>query len=700
MRPGGVLFNCFLTVAFLGNVHPTSICHHLDDEILCQSSKFYHYNSSVINSTLLTLSETLHLTNTYYSGLLAENIHKLMIDDYPYPTLLLPFRSSLSLRRLSIEHTALSVFPPWLCTYNRNLSFIEIDYSHLEQIVKHDLHLCSNLLTLRISNSFLKQLTNSERLPIAVRFLYLNRNQLTEELNFDQFPHLRVLDLSYNSIKTLSSESFNRTSDLTTLNLSYGTLEIFQLNNLKYLTLLEMLDLRGNHYLQINKNWYDYLPHLMKIYFPYAHFCCNYKNELKILNEKSRKQSEFDQSVNEFLDEKEKKFLAISFRSDQICFPLPDQMTPCESLFSSKFIRLIFLTIVFISVVSNLTALIITVYRLFTSSYNRWSISTLLSSNLALADFISSVYLILVGIIDVRFHENFYIKTQLWTNSYLCTLAGFIYIFGIQSSIYALTLLTFERFYTILFSFKRQTPWPTKFTLTVISLGWLISLLVACLPLININNFHANSLCVPFRIETGFDRIYLSLLILFDICFIGIIITCNGLICFTFSKSHVHTINDARATVKILTLVLAICISRIPLIIFIFLALIIHPSYSYNVKNDDLHFNDIKLAILFLQPFSSCFNPFMYSSLSTLKWTRPTTTAGFERPQPMKEGTEFSLFRSKSVGYARGYHPLRMMSITSLDFRFSSSLNTPWSYPKDEQTFTPFFHCCVTPGMK
>ncbi|CAF2531822.1 unnamed protein product [Rotaria sp. Silwood2] len=141
------------------------------------------------------------------------------------------------------------------------------------------------------------------------------------------------------------------------------------------------------------------------------------------------------------------------------------------------------------------------------------------------------------------------------------------------------------------------------------------------------------------------------------------------------TKSHVHTLNDARATLKILTLVISICISRIPLIIFIFLALIVHPTYSYNINNYSFNFNHFKIVVLFLQPFSSCFNPFMYSSLSTLKWTR--TRTDFERPKPMKRSFEFSRFRSTSVVFNRGYHPLRMMSISSLDYRLSSSPNTP-----------------------
>jgi hypothetical protein len=654
-----ILFNIFLTFEILSNAYVTPLCHLSDDEILCTSSKYNHYNSSSLNTSILTSGQILYLTNSYYSGILPKNLNKLIIDEYPKETFPYPFISSSSLHSLFIEHTLLNQFPPWLCTYNKNLSFIEIDYSHIEQIINHDLNLCLNLQTLRVTNSYLKQFTSFNNNEISLQYLYLNHNKLTDisVLNLNQFPHLRVLDLSFNQIKMISSENFSPLSYLTTLHLSNNTLELFELNNKKSLILLEILDLRDNNNLQINPTWSDYFPHLIKISFPYAHFCCNYKNDLKIPNKN------------------DKTSYSVSFHSKQICFPLPDSMTPCESLFSSKFIRLVFFMIVFISVISNLTALIITLWRLITSSYNRWLISTLFSSNLALADFISSIYLILVGIIDIHFDKNFYIKTQLWTNSYLCTLAGFIYIFGIQSSIYALTLLTFERFYTILFSFKRQTPWPPKFTLTIISLGWLISLLIASLPLVNINNFHANSLCLPFRIESLFDRVYLSLLIIFDLCFIGIIITCNGLICFNFSKSHVHTLNDARATLKILTLVIAICLSRIPLIIFILHALIIHPSYSTNMNNYGLYFNDIKLAILFLQPFSSCFNPFMYSSLLTLRWTRTKTE--FERPKPARKSFQFSRFRSKSLSFNRGYHPLRLMSISSLDYRLSSLPNTP-----------------------
>lgn len=680
------VFQLILITELLSNVYTRSSCEIHDEEIVCKSSEFYHYDLSLMNTSIIKSGQTLHLVNGYCFGTLTENIHNLTIASYAHKTFLSPFVSPSTLYNLFIYHSNLNVFPTWLCTYNKNLTTIVIDYSDIEQIVVHDLHLCFNLLTLRIMNSYLKLFTSVYNTDIVAHNLYLIGNQLSKisnetGLNLNLFPNLRILDLTYNQVKLISSDSFIPTVSLKEVNLSYNHLEVFQLKNIHHLTSLEKLDLRGNSYLNINDDWYEFLPHLINIHLPYAYFCCNYKNNLKLVNEKQNKKSNFDKSINFFNDDEKEhdndrnSIITISFHSDQVCYPLPDQTTPCESLFSSASIRFIFSIIVFVSVISNLTALIVNLCRLINSSYNRWSISTILSSNLALADFISSIYLVLVGIIDILFNEDFYIKTHLWTTSHLCSIAGYIYVFGIQASLYALALLTFERFYTILFSFKRQTPWPPKFTVTFISLGWFISFIIASLPLMNVNNFHANSLCVPFRIENVFDRIYLLLLIIFDICFIVIIITCNGLICFNFSKSHVHTSNDARATLKILTLVIAICISRIPLIIFIFLALIIHPTYSHNISRYGLDFNNIKLGILFLQPFSSCFNPFMYSSLSTLKWTR--TSTDFERPRPSRKSYGFTRFRSASAVFSRGYHPLRMMSISSLEYRTSSSPNTP-----------------------
>jgi Leucine-rich repeat (LRR) protein len=658
-----LLFNLFCIVEFLRNINATSNCLIHEAEVLCGSSSFSHLNISSLANQTLPPVHTLHLSNAYYSGVLLRTTRKLVIEDYPYATLLSPFSSTLTLNSLNIDHTRLKTFPSWLCTYNRNLSSIEMDYSLIEQILEHDLHLCINLYILRITHSNLRQFTSASSVPVHAQYLYLNNNNFTEVSNQSgfhmyAFPSLHILDLSSNRIETIALEHFSRTPSLTRLDLSDNRLRFFGFG---HLSSLAVLDLRGNPLLDVDMSWHSFLPHLTEIYFPYAHFCCQWKSSPEKAAKKSAPNSEQHTYV-------------VSFHVNQVCSPSPDPMTPCESLLASRAIRLLFLLIVGISVSSNLTALIIPIGRFVISSYNRWSISTLFSSNLALADLISSLYLILVWLMDLHFRENFHRSTQLWMQSYSCSFIGFIYMVGIQSSIYALALLTFERFYTILFSFKRQTPWPLKFTLVTIAVGWLTSLIIASLPLININSFHANALCVPFRMETFADRFYLSMLMIIDLCFLSIIIICNGLICFNFSKSHVRTLNDARATVKILSMVLLVCISRLPLVIYICLTLTDHPSRSLGPRVLELH--HIKLLILFLQPFSACFNPFMYSSLSTLQWTS-ATTSGFERPKPASRPIRLSQLRSKSGGVNRGYYPLRMMSITSLDYRCSSLPETP-----------------------
>ncbi|CAF1494674.1 unnamed protein product [Adineta ricciae] len=660
-----LLFNLFCLLPSLLYLQVESSCVNHDTELLCTPLDFSVYNISLFNFNTSSSIQTIHLTNSFYSGFLAETINKLIIDGYPYEAFGTTFNSTFTLSSLLIEHTRLSVFPPWLCTLNKNLSFIEIDNSNIERILEHDLNLCFHLKVLRIINSHLQQFTNHVLSSVFLQYLYLNNNNFTEissenGLNLNQFPSLVVLDLSFNQIEQIFSGNFNQTPHLTKLYLSNNTLHFVQLN--QSLISLELLDFEGNHFLQIDKQWYNYLPHLTRIRFPYAHFCCAFKNVQRPSNYKR-------------IDDN-KNYLPILSPSSSVCSPLPDPMTPCEPFFSSKFTRFVFLIIVCVSFSSNLTALIIRIFPFLASPCNRSSISTLFSSNLVLADFISSIYLILIAIVDTHFKEDFSSYTQIWTKSYACGFAGFTYTFGIQSSIYALTLLTFERFYTILFSFTRQTPWRLKFTLTVISIGWFVSFITASLPLMNVNNFHANSLCIPFRMEYLSDRLYLSVLIFINLVLLGIIIICNGLICFNFSKSHVRTLNDARATVKILSLVFAVCISHMPLIIYVLLALFTYSKVS-NVSG--LRLNDIKLTVLFLQPFNSCFNPFMYSSLSTFQWTSPTrtTTMEFERPKPVRKSHSFSQFRSKSVVFNRGYHPLRLMSISSLDYRSSSLPDTP-----------------------
>lgn len=653
-------FALIFLVVFLDAQSSTSFCRSSNNEIHCESAEFHLFNES---SVLFEGFSKIRLTKSFVSGFLAKSVENLFVEDFPFDEFVGKF-SSANLKILTIEHSALHIFPRWFCRENENLVSIEIDFSRIESIVGNDLVRCSKLKSLKISNSNFHRFSPFELKDLSAESVFLNGNRIrsidkSSGVDPNSFRRLKIIDLSSNWLQIVSFADFRLFSNLQKLDLSENELEIFHVD--RFLPNLQILDLRKNFNLKIFNKSEEFLAKSTRIYFPYAHFCCSFKSREEIFRAEHFRR--FDRSEN---------LRRLSFRSERPCSPMPDPMTPCESLFDNRLVRSLFVFIVFLSLGANLVALIINFLRLNNSSFNRWQISTILSSNLAMADFISSIYLVLVAFIDIRFKDDFHNQTQIWTQSPLCKLAGFIYIFGIQSSIYALSLLTFERFYTILFSFKRQTPWPTKFTGLAIVLGWTLSFVLASLPLNDINNFQGNSLCVPFRIETTFDRLYLSLLIIFDFLFLATIILCNSVICFNFSKSHVHTSNDARATLKILTLVIAICISRFPLILFIGFGLIISPISPRSLHQSNFNFHDIKFAILFLQPVSSCFNPFMYSSLSTVRWN---TSSNVEQPRRSRPQMELSRLNSQCD---RDYLPLRVMSSTAtLEYRFSSSPNTP-----------------------
>ena len=81
-----LLFNLFCLLSSLRHLQVKSSCVKHDTELLCAPLNFSVYNISLFNFNASSSIRTVHLTNSYYSGSLAETINKLIIDGYPYET--------------------------------------------------------------------------------------------------------------------------------------------------------------------------------------------------------------------------------------------------------------------------------------------------------------------------------------------------------------------------------------------------------------------------------------------------------------------------------------------------------------------------------------------------------------------------------------------------------------------------------------
>ncbi|KHJ88120.1 hypothetical protein OESDEN_12089, partial [Oesophagostomum dentatum] len=76
--------------------------------------------------------------------------------------------------------------------------------------------------------------------------------------------------------------------------------------------------------------------------------------------------------------------------------------------------------------------------------------------NLAIADFITGVYLAVLAIQDVRMGDEYYRHAVAWQTGWGCTMAGFFAVFSSELSITAMFFIAFEMAYNTRNAFYGQ----------------------------------------------------------------------------------------------------------------------------------------------------------------------------------------------------------------------------------------------------
>ena len=94
-----------------------------------------------------------------------------------------------------------------------------------------------------------------------------------------------------------------------------------------------------------------------------------------------------------------------------------------------------------------------------------------------------------------------------------CRAAGFLSIFSNELSTFTLLVITLERYNKIVFPLRKLK----HFSFTEISLamavGWLLSLVVASLPLFGISSYSKVAICLPFDVTDLKSKMYVTILL-------------------------------------------------------------------------------------------------------------------------------------------------------------------------------------------
>ncbi|XP_072022673.1 uncharacterized protein [Amphiura filiformis] len=401
---------------------------HLLYRLYLYGNKLNVIQSDLFNN--LTKLDKLHLANNRIESLptgVFRDLHQL--DElYLYRNKLSVIQSDLfnsltKMRLLSLENNNIESLPSGVFRDLQNLrklwlsgnkfSVISIDlFSGLTKIEELRLH----------ANEI-------ESLPSAVfkdlkslKGLHLYENRLTEIPRdvFHQFNGMPIEILTINSSKLvrLYPYQFANLTDLMYLDISSNELKQIPNNALNGLTKLKYINLAYNNLTKVTENSFVGLNLQNNSYIKVDNpaTCC-------FLEIKSQSQCVPRNEKSPYLTCKQ---------------PLPSTTVKCCTWIFG-FCALFANTVVFIWGYEKIKS---------TSTDEKQVKQVVFLTNLALADLLMGVYLLVIASVDQYYSEYFPSFAEHWRNSVLCKLAGFLSVLSSEASLLFLTLIAVDRLWT------------------------------------------------------------------------------------------------------------------------------------------------------------------------------------------------------------------------------------------------------------
>ncbi|WAR11363.1 GR101-like protein, partial [Mya arenaria] len=328
-----------------------------------------------------------------------------------------------------------------------------------------------NIISLNVSNSGIKEVSGS-----SLKYL----------------PNIKVLDISYNNITVLKKNTFinmkylahlvlNGNEELVfiepgafnglkvhKLSLKQCGLTVLETNTFKGLTMKE-LDLSQNNIHTVNDLAFNDLS----------------VNTLKL---KNNPLSNFGKdifrgvlSLSE-LQTPSFKFCCIrpSYLLEEKCEPRRDEISSCDDLIVNSALQALLWVTGLLAVLGNMLSL------LFRFMYDRQHLKHgygIFVSNLAAADLLMGLYMLIIGIADTNFRGRYIEVDERWRTSYWCHFAGVLSTCSSEASVLFICLITLDRILVIKYPFG-QVRFSTASAVMTALACWIVAFMVATIPLL------------------------------------------------------------------------------------------------------------------------------------------------------------------------------------------------------------------------
>ncbi|XP_030839725.1 thyrotropin receptor-like [Strongylocentrotus purpuratus] len=289
--------------------------------------------------------------------------------------------------------------------------------------------------------------------------------------------------------------------------------------------------------------------------------------------------------------------------SDVQCTPQPNAFHPCTDVMGYVFLRVMVWFVSGTALVGNFIVLVV-----LASQRHKMTVPKFLMCNLSLADLCMGLYLLIVASVDVHTAGEYFNYSIQWQYGAGCSVAGFISMLSSELSVFSLTVITIERWYTIIYAIDLNKRIRLRLAGRIMIVGWIFSILIAVLPLFKVGNYGITSMCLPFYIENRKDTVTIAYVVV--ILFVNTI--AFAVICACYVKMYLtvrnpHTVmqrKDSKVAKRMAVLVFTDFACWAPMALF---------GLSGAFGHHLLTTNQSKIFIVLFYPINSCANPFLYA---------------------------------------------------------------------------------------
>ncbi|XP_070539486.1 uncharacterized protein [Ptychodera flava] len=343
---------------------------------------------------------------------------------------------------------------------------------------------------------YLNLLENSFAELIFLAKLDISFNELTSIPRecVNKLANLIILDISYNRIEALVRDTFFGLAKLTTLSLEGNPLKRIEDRAFRGLDALPKLDL-GNLQLQaLTNDVFEGLISLKELNISHNQISVGTENQF------------FRHLVNlTTLYSDRLYFCCLANQSPSVtkletCTPERDPFSSCKDLMANQYLR----SFLWILGASSFFGNIFVILWRLKDKAERRKAHSLLILNLGMADFLMGVYMLIIACVDLYYRGVYSVFDESWRHSRLCQFSGCLSMISSEVSVFALTVITVDRFISIVFPFSshKMTLYVAK---KVCMIGWLVVVILSALPLLPIGYFAGefyarSSVCLPLQI--------------------------------------------------------------------------------------------------------------------------------------------------------------------------------------------------------